>query len=61
MRWLAVVLLRLLAHHRSSSALNMTVFFHVNPASFGAAPINMNTGDALGDLFFTLRRSATVT
>ena len=33
---------------------DLTVF-HVNPASYPAAPINMDTGDALGDLYFDLR------
>merc|ERR1711957_653497 len=34
-------------------AQNITVF-HVNPHQFGAAPINMDTGDAGGDMFFDL-------
>ena len=34
-------------------ATNITVF-HVNPHRFGAIPINMDTGDATGDLFFDL-------
>jgi len=32
---------------------NLTVY-HLNPASAGAAPINMDTGDAAGDLYFYL-------
>jgi hypothetical protein len=32
---------------------NLTVY-HVNPASAGEVPVNMNTGDAAGDLFFYL-------
>ena len=35
-------------------AKNITVF-HVNPASYGPVPINMNTGDAAGDLFFWIK------
>ena len=31
------------------SALHCPVF-HINEGSFGAAPMNMNTGDALGDM-----------
>ena len=34
-------------------AANITVY-HVNPHEFGAVPINMDTGDATGDLFFDL-------
>lgn len=34
-------------------ARNLTVF-HVNPASAGAVPVNMDTGDARGDLYFYL-------
>ena len=30
-------------------ARNITVF-HVNPAIYGVAPINMDTADALGDM-----------
>ena len=29
--------------------------YHVNPSTYGAAPLNMNTGDAGGDLYFDLR------
>ena len=32
---------------------NITVY-HVNEAKFGPIPINMNTGDAVGDLFFDM-------
>eukprot|EP00040_Diaphanoeca_grandis_P015248 m.77569 g.77569 ORF g.77569 m.77569 type:complete len:329 (+) comp25027_c0_seq1:92-1078(+) len=32
---------------------NITVY-HVNPKPFGAVPLNMDTGDAAGDLFFDL-------
>jgi len=39
-------------------ASELTVF-HVNPAHYPAAPINMNTGDALGDMYFDLRSVAT--
>jgi len=34
-------------------ATDRTVY-HLNPASAGAIPVNMDTGDALGDLFFYL-------
>jgi hypothetical protein len=35
-------------------AANITVY-HVNQNTYGAAPVNMNTGDARGDLYFDLR------
>ena len=25
--------------------------FHINPSGYGAAPVNMNTGDVLGDMY----------
>ena len=28
--------------------------FHINPAQYGAAPINMNTGDVRGDMYCEL-------
>ena len=28
------------------------VVYHVNPAVYGDSPVNMNTGDARGDMFF---------
>lgn len=34
-------------------AKNITIF-HVNPKEYGAIPINMDTGDAPGDMFFDL-------
>ena len=34
-------------------AQNITVY-HVNPAKDGAIPLNMDTGNAPGDLFFDL-------
>ena len=37
---------------------DLTVF-HVNPAHYPAAPLNMDTGDALGDLYFDLRSVVT--
>lgn len=37
----------------SQYAMNQTVY-HLNPATAGALPINMDTGDALGDLYFYL-------
>eukprot|EP00656_Telonema_subtile_P053227 TRINITY_DN7647_c0_g1_i6.p1 TRINITY_DN7647_c0_g1~~TRINITY_DN7647_c0_g1_i6.p1 ORF type:complete len:315 (-),score=65.33 TRINITY_DN7647_c0_g1_i6:102-1046(-) len=33
---------------------NITVY-HVNEATFGAAPVNMDTGNALGDMYFDFR------
>ena len=33
---------------------NLTIY-HVNPATYGSAPINMDTGDARGDMFFEFR------
>merc|ERR1719316_2596541 len=32
-------------------AINLTVY-HVNPKRYGPKPINMDTGDAAGDMFF---------
>jgi len=29
--------------------------FHVNPISYSSAPVNMDTGDVLGDMYFDLR------
>ena len=34
-------------------AANITVF-HVNPHKYGPIPVNMDTGDALGDMFFDM-------
>merc|ERR1719272_373616 len=34
--------------------VNITVF-HVNPSTFGVAPINMDTADLLGDMYFDMR------
>jgi hypothetical protein len=34
-------------------AQNITVF-HINPREEGPIPLNMDTGDALGDLFFDM-------
>lgn len=39
---------------QAKSWTNITVY-HVNQASFGAAPVNMDTGDALGDMYFDFR------
>lgn len=33
----------------------MITVYHVNPIIFGIAPVNMDTGDALGDMYFDLR------
>ena len=33
---------------------DLTVY-HVNPIHYAAAPVNMDTGDALGDMYFDLR------
>jgi hypothetical protein len=38
-------------------AINITVF-HVNPVEYGVAPINMNTADLRGDIYFDLRSKA---
>lgn len=38
-------------------AKNVTVF-HVNPVEYGVAPINMDTADVLGDMYFDLRSKA---
>ncbi len=35
-------------------ATKITVF-HVNPVTYGAAPINMDTADELGDMYFDMR------
>ena len=47
------VLLALLPAIDPRFAENITVF-HVNEHKYGAIPVNMNTGDAVGDLFFDL-------
>jgi len=60
--WLAVRVAALLLLPATASAApridpaharNITVY-HVNPSAAGAIPVNMDTGDALGDLFFDL-------
>ena len=38
-------------------AMNITVF-HVNPSIYGVAPVNMNTADVLGDMYFDMRSKA---
>jgi hypothetical protein len=38
----------------AAHAANITIY-HVNPSKYGAAPRNMNTADANGDLYFDLR------
>jgi hypothetical protein len=35
----------------ASNTQRLTLF-HLNPAAYGDAPVNMNTADARGDLFF---------
>lgn len=45
----ASVLAQIDPDHRA----NLTVY-HLNPASAGAVPVNMDTGDVLGDLYFYL-------
>eukprot|EP01052_Picozoa_sp_SAG31_P023808 SAG31_NODE_1986_length_6725_cov_3.779505_7_plen_152_part_00 len=37
---------------------NVTVY-HVNPSTYGSTPINMNTGNAAGDMFFWAKSVAT--
>eukprot|EP00930_Biecheleria_cincta_P041208 TRINITY_DN28216_c0_g1_i1.p1 TRINITY_DN28216_c0_g1~~TRINITY_DN28216_c0_g1_i1.p1 ORF type:complete len:318 (+),score=26.51 TRINITY_DN28216_c0_g1_i1:34-987(+) len=39
---------------RPKHAVNLTLF-HVNPLKYSPEPVNMNTGDALGDMYFDLR------
>ena len=36
------------------------VMYHVNPQKFGPVPLNMDTADASGDLFFELMQVLTV-
>jgi len=49
------VLLFSVAHAATPrNSVNITVY-HINQATFGAAPVNMDTGDAKGDLYFDLR------
>jgi fumarate reductase subunit C len=38
-------------------AKNVTVY-HVNPVVYGVAPVNMNTADLFGDMYFDLRTKA---
>ena len=38
----------------SEDRRNITIY-HVNPATYGSAPINMDTGDSRGDMFFEFR------
>jgi hypothetical protein len=45
------------AQLRPKHAVNLTLF-HVNPANYTSEPINMDTGNALGDMFFDLRSIA---
>jgi hypothetical protein len=40
-------------HIDPAHATNITVY-HVNPRSSGAIPVNMDTGNGAGDLFFDL-------
>jgi len=42
------------AQPRPEHGVNLTLY-HVNPANYTPEPINMNTGDARGDMFFDLR------
>merc|ERR1711998_418627 len=37
-----------------ASALKNITVFHVNPREYGPNPINMDTGDAAGDMFFDM-------
>ena len=46
--WIQLLLLPVVA------GTNLTVF-HVNPSTYAPAPLNMDTGDALGDMYFDLR------
>lgn len=47
------LVLSLSATPRPANPVNITVY-HVNPHAQGAIPVNMDTGDATGDLFFDL-------
>ena len=53
---LLVVLLSLstVAQSLDPSHLKNITVYHVNEAKFGPVPINMDTGDAVGDLFFDM-------
>jgi len=38
----------------SATNVEMLSVYHMNPQSAGAIPLNMDTGDTLGDLYFYL-------
>ena len=52
-----------IAHSQSPDPQWATIrVFHINPSQYGAAPVNMKTGDARGDMYceqppFAQRRS----
>jgi hypothetical protein len=50
----ATAVVRDVAAPLTSGWRTITVY-HINPAEFGAAPIDMNTGDVLGDMYFDIR------
>lgn len=50
---ICLLLLRLSSAIDPKYAKNITVF-HVNEHKFGAIPVNMDTGDAVGDMFFDM-------
>jgi hypothetical protein len=52
---LVLVLAPFVAAIDPAFARNITVY-HVNPVSFGPYPINMNTADAVGDLYFDMNQ-----
>lgn len=50
---LGAVATQVVAQIDPAYAINITAY-HVNPLPFGAIPYNMNTADAVGDIFFDL-------
>ena len=52
---LLVLLHRLLS--TAAASRNITIY-HVNQARFGVVPLNMDTADAAGDMYFALRSSS---
>ena len=55
MSWVYLLLLLVVARATTpKNAVNITVY-HINQPTFGAAPVNMDTGDAKGDLYFDIR------
>lgn len=44
----------------SAQEWSRLTMYHVNPRKYGPVPVNMDTGDARGDLFFDLMQVLTV-